>query len=181
MQKIFFFILISALFLIVVEDFRDRKISLVWLIGISVSAFFVQINAVRSFAGLAVNIFTNLSIIAIIYLCLFMYFSLKHKRLINLGNHYIGWGDFVFLITIAFLFSPINFLCFILSSLLFSLVYSFFAKLILSEKFKTIPLAGLQSLFLIIILAILFKENKIGNINNDQFTLSMILNYVSYN
>lgn len=181
MQKLLLSILIIVLILVVVEDFRFRKVSLLWLIVILITSFLLQLNTNLHLHNIAANTFLNLCTIAVNYVILTLYFSLKNRRLINLGNHYLGTGDLIFLIAVSFLFSPLNFVCFILLSLFFTLFYSLFAKLILKDKFKTIPLAGLQSMFLILLLTILFTQNKISEVNNDQFALTTLLTYVGYN
>ena len=181
MQNLLFFILLIILTLIVIEDFRFRKISLIWLVVILIISILLQLNTNLHLYDIAANTFLNLCIIAVNYGILTLYFSLKNRRLINLGNHYLGIGDLIFLIAVSFLFSPLNFVCFILLSLFFSLLYSLFAKLILPNRFKTIPLAGLQSLFLFLLLTTLLVQDKILEINNDKFTLNMILSYVGSN
>lgn len=181
MQNLLFFILIIILIPVVIEDFRFRKISLIWLVIILITSALFQLNTNLHVYDIAANIFLNLCIIAINYGILTLYFSLKNKRFINLGNQYLGIGDLIFLIAVSFLFSPLNFVCFVLFSLFFSLLYSLFVKLIFPDKFKTIPLAGLQSLFLFILLTTLFIQDKILGINNDQYTLNMILSYVGNN
>ena len=179
MQKLLLLILITILIPIIVEDFKYRKISLIWLTSILITGVLIQMTTDVQFYYIVSNTFVNLCIVAINYGILFLYFSIKNKRIINLGNHYLGIGDLFFLISVSFLFSPLNFICFILFSLFFSLTFSLFAKLILSNKFKTIPLAGLQSLCLILLLTTLLSQNKVPEINNDKFTLSIILTYVN--
>ncbi len=181
MQNLLFFILAIVLIPVIIEDFRFREISLIWLVVILITSSLLQLNTNLHLYDIATNTFLNLCIISVNYGILTLYFSLKNRRLINLGTDYLGIGDLIFLIAVSFLFSPLNFVCFILLSLFFTLLYTLFAKLILPGKFKTIPLAGLQSMFLILLLTTLFVQDKVWEINNDKFTLNMILLYVGNN
>ncbi len=181
MQNLLFFILAIVLIPVIIEDFRFREISLIWLVVILITSSLLQLNTNLHLYDIATNTFLNLCIIAVNYGILTLYFSLRNKRLVNLGTDYLGIGDLIFLIAVSFLFSPLNFVCFILLSLFFTLLYSLFAKLILPEKFKTIPLAGLQSLFLFLLLTTLFIQDNILEIYNDKFTLNILLSYVGSN
>lgn len=178
MQKLLSLILIIILIPIIIEDFRSRKISLIWLFGILINSIILQMFTKVSFSDLIFHTSINLCIVAVNYGILTVYFSIKNKKLINLSNYYLGLGDVIFLISVSFLFSPLNFVCFIIFSLFFTLLYTLFARLVSLNKFKTVPLAGLQSLFLILVLTMLLSLNKITEINNDQFTSSMILTHV---
>lgn len=178
MQNILLAILIVMLIPIVIEDFRFRRISLVWLIGIFITATILQINSGLAFLTITKNVVLNLSIIAVNYLVLTIYFSFKNKRLINIQNQYLGIGDTIFIVSLSFLFSPLNFVCFLVFSLFFTLLFTLFVRLASPEKFKTIPLAGLQALLLFFIITTLFGKSKIWEINSDEFTLNILLKYI---
>lgn len=78
---------------------------------------------------------------------LWIYFSAKHKKIINITDNYLGWGDVLFLIAIPFYLSPVNYVLFYIVSLILVLLYALAtAKLITNNKH--IPLAGLQAALL---------------------------------
>jgi membrane protein CcdC involved in cytochrome C biogenesis len=106
---------------------------------------------------------------------------MKYKKLVNINDEQIGIGDIAFLITIAFLFSPVNFILFLLLSLTFSLLFVMTSRFILPNKFKTIPLAGLQAVFLLGLLITILLVNKNWNTNNDEQTVVVLLDYVGIN
>jgi len=78
---------------------------------------------------------------------LWIYFSAKHKKLINITDNYLGWGDVLFLIAVPFYLSLVNYMLFYVLSLILVLLYALTtAKLITNNKH--IPLAGLQAALL---------------------------------
>lgn len=178
MQTYLLPVLIVILIPIIIEDFRHRKISLLWILIITALAIIRQLFTKISLSDILLNTLINFCIIAVNYGILTLYFSLRNKRLINLSNEYLGVGDLAFFISVAFLFSPVNFICFLLFSLLFTLLFALFARSFLSSKFTAIPLAGLQALFLVCILTAIFFNAKNWEPNNDELTLVTILNYV---
>jgi hypothetical protein len=177
MQNYLLAILIVILAPIVIEDFRHRQISLAWILGVLLIAIFQQLNTDLSSLNIATNTIINLGIILLNYVILTLYFSIRNRKIINIKNEYLGIGDIAFLLSAAFLFSPINFICFLLCSLIFTLVFTLFTRLFFPNKLSTIPLAGLQAFFLAIILLVMFFNYKNWKTNNDEFTLSMIFNY----
>lgn len=100
----------------------------------------------------------NLVFIGLQLFVLSLYFSFKNKKLINITQGYIGWGDILFFVALAFYLSPFNFAVFYLSSLI---VIIFF--LIISGKYKSdtsyqIPLAGWQSVLFLLMLLLQWQK-----------------------
>lgn len=90
-------------------------------------------------------------------LLLTVYFSIKHQRLINITHRYLGLGDILLLLVIPFYLSPGNYVLFYLASLIIVLVYALCTRNSNDEeKSRHIPLAGLQALFLSILMVIGF-------------------------
>lgn len=87
--------------------------------------------------------------------------SIKKKKFDNPFNTYFGLGDFLYFISISPLFLSVNYLVFFIASLVFSmLIYVFFIR---KKRKETIPLAGLSSLLLslVVISDVLFGLKKI--------------------
>lgn len=78
---------------------------------------------------------------------LWIYFSAKHKKLINITDNYLGWGDVLFLIAIPFYLSPVNYVLFYVVSLILVLLYALTTTKLITNN-KHIPLAGLQAALL---------------------------------
>nr|WP_157247375.1 hypothetical protein [Pedobacter panaciterrae] len=76
-----------------------------------------------------------------------IYFSARHKKIINITDNYLGWGDVLFLIAIPFYLSPVNYVLFYIVSLILVLLYAITTAKITTNN-KHIPLAGLQAALL---------------------------------
>jgi len=88
-------------------------------------------------------------------LVLWVYFSIKQKKAINLTGDYLGWGDILFLAAITFYLSPANYVVFYVVSLVVVLMYMLMAaQLTSSKKNLNIPLAGLQAALLCLLILV---------------------------
>lgn len=87
-------------------------------------------------------------------LVLWGYFSIKHRRAVDITNDHLGWGDILFLVVLTLYLSPGNYILFYISSLFLVLIYALCtAYLQKKHAGKHIPLAGLQAfLFAMIII-----------------------------
>lgn len=81
-------------------------------------------------------------------LLLWVYFSLKNKKVVNITSRYLGLGDILFLIAITFYLSPVNYILFYVASLILVLIYTLTRQLFIKKDNPEIPLAGLQALLL---------------------------------
>lgn len=143
--KIFTVVLLLILF---IQDVKHRVVSWVlfpvllvllafgrWLGGVDYQQFFYQ-----SFA--------NLLFLLVQLAAVNIYFSVKQRRWVNITDGMLGWGDILFLSTIAFYFPPHLFILFYLCSLLVVIIAWSLWKRFTDSSTEQIPLAGLQSLFL---------------------------------
>lgn len=89
----------------------------------------------------------NVAIIIIQILLLKLYFSLKHKKWINLNESYLGMGDILFMLVVAGWFDTYQFLIFLVSSLVFSILVSVSMSCFKRSFNKNIPLVALQGIF----------------------------------
>lgn len=83
---------------------------------------------------------------------LWIYFSVKNKRIVNLTEEYLGWGDILFLVVIVFYLSPVNYVVFYVLSLIMVLLYVATTNVLSKKANKQIPLAGLQAVLLAVLL-----------------------------
>lgn len=88
--------------------------------------------------------FKNVVFLTLQFAVIWIYFSIKARRPVNITAGLIGWGDILFLVSLAFYLSLLNFIIFYLSSLMVVLLTVFVRSFFLSDK--KIPLAGLQAL-----------------------------------
>ena len=82
---------------------------------------------------------------------LWVYFSLKDKNCYNIVNRKLGLGDILFLVSVVFYLSPLNYVGFYITSLILTLCYVGVVNL-LKKNVVEIPLAGLQAICLAILL-----------------------------
>lgn len=151
----FYIIVIIILLAIIWQDFKERAVY--WFFF---PVLIILVIIKDSYVG---NLpfeeyFVNLSFIGLQVSVLHNYYYIKKRRLVKMES-YLGLGDVLFFIFLGFLFSPITFLVFQLSSLLLILLYLLFLK-----NNRNIPLAGCQSIILIIIILInLFTQETLFN------------------
>lgn len=138
MLVFFWMFLLGLLAIVCYQDFKQRAISW-WLIPL----LFIPCYGIAYLcfdASLWFGVSVNLGFILIQLLGLSLYFSVKNRKLVNITKEYLGIGDILFFIPLCFLFSPLHFIVFFISSFIFILIGYFLWKLY--QPTKTIPLAG---------------------------------------
>ena len=141
-------VFITTLGVLFYQDIKERKVS-VWILIISLllggTLHFLQQNQEVFIASILMNV----TFIALVFGVLCLY-----ARVILQNNIFkvFGMGDLLFFVLLAVSLPILSFLMVFIFSLLFSLLIVVLVK----RKFKnkTVPLAGLQSLFLILILLV---------------------------
>jgi hypothetical protein len=111
----------------------------------------------------------NCAFIIFLVTMLSIWFSIKHKKFVNITTTLIGAGDILFFIVLAAGFSLMNFIIFFIASLL--LIIGFVS--IKRKLADNVPLAGIQSLFYLILLVI----NQTGidlNLYDDTWILNCL-------
>lgn len=143
-------LILAMLIAVFIQDIKSRS---VYWVSFPLLAVALSVLNFREHgkAGIVPTVFINLLLLAGQLLLISIYFSLKKGRWINITGNLLGWGDILFLISIAFYLSVLNFLFFYVSSLI--IVLSVWLIWQLVEKNKKIPLAGLQALFFAVFLA----------------------------
>ena len=131
-----------SLFLISYQDFKKREVSLILFLLAGVLGSLTH-YATQYLYIFLMSLFINMIVIFIVILILLVYSKQKMKMSLK---EVIGLGDILFFILLAISFPTVSFLLLFTGSLVFSLVLF----LVLKPKMvnKTVPLAGLQALFL---------------------------------
>ncbi|MFK8103067.1 MAG: hypothetical protein AB8G15_11100 [Saprospiraceae bacterium] len=166
-------LLLITLLGIIYEDFNYRGIHWWWLLLLLLS-----ILGWRPWNYEQIVI--NWGFLISQFILLTAYFSFKRKAFTCIIDQYLGLGDILFLLVIAILFSPFNFLLFFLGSLITSLVFFLvYQSLFPAPSAPTIPLAGAMAITLIIVLfaSEIFKHP----IHLDYFTLRKFSTFWSFN
>jgi hypothetical protein len=153
MSFIFGFLAMVNLCAIAYQDFTSRAVS--WVLFPILAAINMGLHTTSSgsFQIVCKDAGWNMIFLGVQFLITFLYFFIKnHFKWVSISDK-IGLGDILFLVAVSFLFPMIQFVIFYMSSLLFSLgIYSGIISKRKSGTRGTIPLAGLQSVFLTILI-----------------------------
>ncbi len=140
-------VLCLTVFGIAYEDFRFRQIRVLFFVMFFVSLFLLLI-IIWPLSVLIHNTLVNLLFMSVQIAALQIYFWVKEKRWSWIFDRKLGWGDVVFWLCILPVWPLMPFVLFLISSLIFSLLsYLLFFR----KKNATIPLAGLQALFFLLV------------------------------
>ncbi len=142
------------LFAIAYQDLKTRSVSWYLFPLLALSGGALTFSELRSPGLLLYYIAINCGFLVLQYLLLKLWLFLRNGRNTTVIDHSIGKGDLLFLLATCCFFSPVNFILFYMLSLLFSLLLYIFIRRwhFFSGDFKTVPLAGLQAGFLILVL-----------------------------
>lgn len=148
---IFQLFLILNLLAISCSDFKERKVFIINLIFSFVTINYIHYTNTFIFKIYIYAISINISILVIILGILFLYSKLKlKKKLLDA----LGLGDVFFFFILATGFPTVSFLVILTLSLVFSLLFFIALQTIFTNKM--VPLAGLQALFLTVLLVVNF-------------------------
>ncbi|MES2457412.1 MAG: hypothetical protein V4594_17785 [Bacteroidota bacterium] len=139
-------LLVLVLALMGIQDFKYRAIS--WYAFPLLALFLLLRNAAFNWMEFGINI----GFIVFNYLLLTVFFSIRSQKKVNLLDGFIGLGDMLMLVCLAFYFPTLLFFSFYLFSLLVIALGSGLYLLSNQSKPYTVPLAGLQSLILLCLL-----------------------------
>lgn len=147
-------ILILVLFLILVQDYKERKVFwfLYPIVGVLVFLLKFKQNGIEVSI---MNSILNLCFVTLILLVAYIYNLIKLK--LKFLKEVFGLGDVLFFVFISFSFATVSFITLFVFSLVFSLLlHELFKK---KSQYKSIPLAGYMSLFFGVIYLLSFAVN----------------------
>jgi hypothetical protein len=165
-------LLLLILVFILYQDLRYQAVS--WIFFVVGLALTLIISIKENYlTDLIVNSTINFLFILFQLGVIYLFTWIKFKRRKNIFKSVFGLGDFLFLIMIIPLFSPLNFVMFFIASIIFTLfVYTILRSIKIYKK-NRVPLAGLQSLFLFIVLiSQIFSK---FSLYNDYYILQFII------
>lgn len=164
--------LIFVLIMIVYQDLRFQAVS--WIFFVIGFALTLIMSIKENYlTDLLVNSTINSLFILFQLSIIYLFTWIKFKKRSNIFKSVFGLGDFLFLIMIIPLFSPLNFVVFFITSAIFTLFVYFILYWIKIYNKQRVPLAGLQSLFLFIVLiSQIFSK---FNLYNDYYILQYII------
>lgn len=136
-----------------IQDLKDRSVYWVCFPLLALSFVSLSYLQLHNAAALWQPVLINVGFVLLQVLLVSLYFSLKHKKFVNITHSLLGIGDILFLFSTAFYLSALNFLFFYIVSLIGSLIIWLIWQMLSSKKTKEIPLAGFQSIILMLFLA----------------------------
>jgi hypothetical protein len=145
MAKFLFVVVLLLLAVIVYQDFVSRAVS-VWCFLLLAICFVYHHISSSSLEQFALNVMVNVGFCVVQFLVLTIYFSIKNSQLVNITDNMLGLGDMVMLLVLCFVFTPLLFLVFFSTSMIMAVV----TGLYFHRKKQTIPLAGIQSVVLMV-------------------------------
>jgi hypothetical protein len=165
-------ITILILGLIVYQDIKDREIYWILLLLLFISLVIYGMLNVSLMIFLKICV-SNLLFLIVQISLLAGFYLLKGVSYKSVFTNYLGSGDLILFTSITFAFSKLNFIVFYLTGLVFSLLLWLFIRKISVQIKDQVPLAGLMSLYLILIILIglLFKQPERFN---DNFLFQLI-------
>lgn len=160
-------VVINLLFIVILtvlawQDFRSRKMTLVFvmvaLILAAVAGYMHQTLFIRS-------VFCNLLFVSAQLLLLIGYLKLRGAQIRNFLQAYMGVGDLCFLFLSALYVGFPFFVVFLMGCYVFALVVEGIRRLLISCRNKTVPLAGYMAVGLIILIVV----DQIERVNVEQW------------
>jgi hypothetical protein len=115
----------------------------------------------------------NIILISVQLLLVTAYFSWKKRRVVNLTDGFLHWGDIGFLLCITFYFSVASYMLYYIASLAVALLIWIAFKAISRTQTVNIPLAGLQAITLLLFLAADWGPHWI-RLDDDTWFLNLI-------
>ena len=139
-------LLILVLSVICFQDFKERKVALLLLVLGALLGGAIHFWQ-QSLSAFISSIFMNFVFIGVVILFIAFYSKVKMKKALF---EVFGGGDLVFFVLLAVSFPTLSFVVFFIFSLVFSLAIYLLIKHQMKEE--TVPLAGLQSAFLMLLI-----------------------------
>jgi hypothetical protein len=163
--------IVILLILVTYQDFKFRAVS--WIIFPLLLIVIATENFINDHSQItAVDVGVNVIFILVQVIFLTLYLSVRQRRLVKVWDAYIGPGDILFFLVLAFYFTPFNFIGFYILSLLFTvLVVGIVGRF--SPRLQQVPLAGIQSALLLMLLGGNLAFDFM-NFKSDYFILSLL-------
>jgi hypothetical protein len=145
-------IILTVLGALAIQDFKSRSVYWFWFPFLAIAFAGMHWFRFHQLAGYWEPVSFNLLFIGLQLAILTIYFSLKNGRVVNITHQLLGWGDILFFLAAAFYLSVLNFVFFYVGSLIVVLFCWLLWQLISVKGGRYIPLAGFQSILLIMFL-----------------------------
>lgn len=159
--------LLFALFLIAVQDFRQRAISW-WLIPLGLLGSLVRLPLLTDWTFAIHDGIYNLTFVFFILLLVSLYYSIKQGCFQNIVNQQLGIGDLLFFLICTISFSFPFFVLFFIAGLITNLLGTILLMGIKRSQSVEIPLAGGMSVLFFILVVGQFIFPSLNFYKGDQ-------------
>ncbi|MDP9080011.1 MAG: hypothetical protein M3O71_21505 [Bacteroidota bacterium] len=162
------------LLLVFFQDLRERAVF--WILFPVLALSFLSYRLLRNdpVAAICQAALVNIGFIAVVFLLLTAYFSVKRRKWTNVTDGLLGLGDLLFLLALCFYFSILNFLLFYITSLILVLATWLIWRSVVKNS-NEVPLAGLQAVLLAILLGLSWWVLPV-DLTNDNWILRLMYN-----
>jgi hypothetical protein len=163
----------AVLLIIFVQDIKER--SVYWFLFPVLLLLFLGLQLLQghAFGEMGQSVMVNIGFLVFQFLIVSAYFSVKNKKWTNITVGLLGWGDVLFLLTLCFYLSVLNFLFFYIASLILVLMIWLVWQFLAKERNKQVPLAGLQALVFAVFSGACWWIWPL-NLTNDNWLLNVI-------
>lgn len=168
--------IVLVLLLIFIQDITGRSVYWVLFLCLFVLFFILRLVQREPLAATGQSFAVNVLFFSLQLAVLSAYFSLKNRRWVNITDGLLGWGDILFLLAAAVYLSVLNFLFFYVAGLIAVLLVWALHQALSKQKNNQVPLAGLQALFFIVILAADWWFKPFG-LTGDAWLLNLIMKW----
>ncbi len=131
-------------FIILIQDFKDREITVLVAISLGLSLFLWRLNW-KSYDDILMDWIYILFFLILQFGLLFSYIQIRYGDGKNLFKKWMGLGDLLFLLCVGIAFGTFEFTFFFICSLISCILFF----IISNGKAKTIPYAGIASLLIV--------------------------------
>lgn len=146
MDSLYYMLLLPPLVLMIISDFRCRKINIYWLIVLFAVVATVAVIVLGGRAS-GMNILFNTGLLVYWAVAWMVYRWIRYRDWANPLNKHIGVGDVLFFLTLTPMFEFKDYLIFLITALAFSLAW-WIIMVALRRKAQTIPLVATSGLVL---------------------------------
>jgi hypothetical protein len=144
--------ILIILLLLFIQDISSRSVYWFLFPVLIICLVIVRVQS-QSLTELWQPVLINIGFVTLQLVILTLCFYFKNGRWINITDQLLGMGDVLFLLSIAFYLSVLNYLFFYITSLLIILSFWLVFQSLTAKKSDHIPLAGLQGLIFGVFLA----------------------------
>lgn len=143
---------IVCLSMIAYQDLTSRRVEWIYFPLLAIAGLLHSFTGLHTWKQVFFYTGCNLGFLAVQFILLGAWFLIRGTALTQIVDKKIGWGDVLFLVAAGCFFSPVNFISFYISGLVISLAVAVLWMGIKRSTALSIPLAGLQSMLLLMLL-----------------------------